>query len=262
SSLSTLPRQCLVFPSTTLFRSVSGRDLIDPGVARSVDDPPHGLVEISGGEPLLCLGARHPSPRAMRRGEQGGRVAPAADDVRAGPHRARDTAHAALGGVDGPLTREPHGRALDLDLLGVVVVTVHPLRLSGVVVAEEPAELTEEAVHHLVPVEPGETLRPPQLREVLPELRRPLAEVGVIGVREPHTRVPTLLPGDRDVLLGDLVTDAATPGVEEAPHRPRLVEAQLDEVVASAETAQLLTPPRRVRQVDAVGLGAVLQLAD
>src|SRR5699024_7524767 len=30
----------------------------------------------------------------------------------------------------------------------------------------------------------------------------------------------------------------------------------------SAETAQLLTPPRRVRQVDAVGLGAVLQLAD
>src|SRR5262249_38881275 len=50
--------------------------------------------------------------------------------------------------------------------------------------------------------------------------------------------------------LADRLTDVARTGMQHDPHGARLIEAQLDEVVAAAERAELLEGPRRIVLTD------------
>src|SRR5216683_2858226 len=60
--------------------------------------------------------------------------------------------------------------------LGVVVVRVH--RLNGLNRLAEPVlHAVHHAVHHLLAVQQGEVLRPPQVRDVVPELAGVLDQV-------------------------------------------------------------------------------------
>lgn len=66
--------------------------------------------------------------------------------------------------------------------------------------------------------------------------------------------------GGLDVVLGYLVADAARTGVEEQPHVMVLVLADLDEMVARTEGAELETPVRRIRiRVEAKAFGKRFQ---
>jgi hypothetical protein len=82
------------------------------------------------------------------------------------------------------------------------------------------------------PVEEREALGPPKSFHVLPELGLTLNEVGEVRVRQRDEAPLALLLGNLDVLLRQLVPDAAAPRVQEQPHAIQLVERHLDEVIA------------------------------
>ena len=112
-------------------------------------------------------------------------------------------------------------------------------------------------------------LRPPEIPDVVPELMGPLDQVGEVRVGQRDRPLRGQPAGDLDVLHGEPVPDAAGAGVQEQPDPVLLVEADLDEVVARAEGAQLEPPVRGdpLGAVDArvllkgrhpgIGLGAV-----
>ena len=220
-------------------------------------DAPHRLRELLEGEltagPAPGVGA----PGTVRRGVQGELAAQALDDVRRGAHRARDQARLARTGGDGALAREPHLPAEVLLALGVVVVAVdllQPLHPG----AGPPLEAGHHPVHHLLAVEQRVGLRPAHLAHVVVELVGALLEVGqvalVVGQPDPEGAAP--VARDPDVVLGDLVADAAGAGVQEQPDRPVLVARHLEEVVARAQGAELVAPGAGVGrgpQVDLVG---------
>ena len=171
---------------------------------------------------------------------------PSPDDVGRRAHRAGDQAAHALAGVDRALAGQPHVLAEVLLALGVVVVAVE---IVGALDRRVPTcrEAVDDAVHHLLAVEVGEPLRPPQRLHVAPELRLALDEVGEVGVGEADPAPAALLLRDLDVLHGELVADTARAGVQEQPDPVLLVEAHLDEVVARAERPELHAPVRRDR---------------
>jgi hypothetical protein len=91
------------------------------------------------------------------------------------------------------------------------------------------------AVHHLLPVEQGELLRPPQVADVGPELGLTLNQVRQVRVGQADPPLTALLLRDLDVPRRELVADAAASGVQEQPDAVMLVEADLDEVDPAAE---------------------------
>ena len=163
---------------------------------------------------------------------------------------------------DGALAAEPDVLAEVPLALREVVVAVDPLLLLHGR-ADPVGELAHHPVHHLLAVEQGESLRPAELGDVAVELGRALDQVGEVGVRQ---RDPPRLHrrlGDLDVRLGDLVADAPAARVQEQPDRVRLVEADLDEVVAAAQRAELQLPVAGVRRRVEAGLGCQrLELGD
>ena len=92
-------------------------------------------------------------------------------------------------------------------------------------------EAVDDAVHHLLAVQVGEPLRPPQCLHVRPELGLALHQIGEVTVGQADPPLLALHLGDLDVLHGELVADAAGPGVQEQPDAVVFIEADLDEVV-------------------------------
>ena len=104
----------------------------------------------------------------------------------------------------------------------------------------------EGGVHHLLTVAPGVALRPQHVRHVGIELRAALRQPGEIVVLEDLS----LFLGDQasrlDVARGQLVSDAAAARVQHDPDAVALVEADLDEVIAAAEAAELRSDRREL----------------
>src|SRR5699024_4425759 len=233
------------------------RDLIHPRRARPVDDAGHPLVEILSGIALLrCPARKHPAG-AVRGRPESLRVPPTAGDVRARTHASGDKAWATSFRVDRTLAGQPQRVPVDRHGFGVVVVGVDALDFHRAIFSSvaqprrallphRAGQLVDEAVHHLLAVGQGEGLRPVQLGDVLIQCRGALPQVGVVAVRQLDACLGALLLGDADVLLGDLVAHSAGAGVQEAPDPVQLVDAQLNEVVAAAQGAELLAPLRGV----------------
>ncbi|OEI68909.1 hypothetical protein Cus16_1399 [Curtobacterium sp. ER1/6] len=230
-------------------RLVRRRDLVEERVGVPVLDADHRRAELVVREGPPRRRPRVEPTGAVRRRLERRLVPEALDDVRRRAHRTRDEPRLPGGGLDGTLPGHPDALPPVRLALGEVVVAVDPLLLvdRG---PEHLGQLPDDAVHHLLPVEQGEVLRPPELGDVPLELGRALDEVGQVGVGEldpPALHQPLR---DRDVPLRDLVADAPRPGVQEQPDPVLLVEGDLDEVVAGPERAELAPPA-------AVGAGGV-----
>src|SRR5262249_28359175 len=111
-------------------------------------------------------------------------------------------------------------------LLGVVVVAGDrlgaPHRL-----ADPLAQACLDPVHHLLTVQQGEVLCPPQVADVGLELVCAFHQVGEVWVGQADPPLLALCDGGPDVLDGQPVTDSARPGVQEQPHPVPPVEGYL-----------------------------------
>src|SRR5215472_15201798 len=210
---------------------VGSGDLVQERTGPAPFDALHGGLKLGHAEGFArgCPAVLAPGP--MRRAAECQLVPLAGHDVRASAHRAGDQAPNALVGVNRTLAGQPHLTAEVLLSLGVVVMTInHFVRDNGR--AHEVGQAVQHAAHHLLAVEQRELLRPAQVADVLLELRGVLTQVGKVRIGQ--LNVPLL--GDRlggpDVLIGQLVPDAARPRVQERPDPVGLVHADLDEVVA------------------------------
>ena len=100
----------------------------------------------------------------------------------------------------------------------------------------------EHDVQHLLPVAGRVVLRPGERVPVIGEQSRALGEEGEIAIRQPNIGPGDFVPGLADEVLADTVADAAAAGMQHDPDALRFVEADLDEMVAAAEGAELARP--------------------
>ena len=164
------------------------------------------------------------------------RVAQAPDDVRPGTHRAGDDAQLALPGADRALARDQQLLA-EVHLLGhVVVVAVHRVR---------EADARAEALQHILvesqhgfAVGPSVALGPEQVAPVLLHLARPGQEDGEIAIGQALVVGQLLRPADMD--FRQRLPDVARSRMQHQPDPVLGVEAQLEEVVAAAQRAELV----------------------
>src|ERR1017187_3579915 len=122
-------------------------------------------------------------------------------------------------------------------------------------------EAVDDAVHHLLTVQQREMLRPAQIPQVGAELVGALGQVSQIRVGQRDPPLPAQGLRDLDVADGELVADAARPGVQEQPDPVLLVEADFDEMVPGSERSEL-EPPVRRDALGATGSFPALQLID
>ena len=118
--------------------------------------------------------------------------------------------------------------------LGEVVVAVDPFGLPDRA-AGPGFKLPDHAVHHLLAVEQGEVLRPPQLGDVPVELRRALLEVGEIAVRQvdPGVAADPLRDGDvvrLDADRGELTALVISPAAVDPEDTETLAELVDDDL--------------------------------
>src|SRR6185503_4602761 len=91
-----------------------------------------------------------------------------------------------------------------------------------------------------LPVPRRVRLRPADRFHVIVEAARALLQVSEVAIRKIDAGLAHLVLGALDEVAADAVADAARAAVEHEPDAIRLVEADLDEVVAAAERAELL----------------------
>src|SRR5262249_34952150 len=98
----------------------------------------------------------------------------------------------------------------------------------------------------------GVVLRPAQAFDVHVELDRSLVEPREIAIAELALLTLCDVTRHADCRLADRLADVARAGMQHDPHVARLIEAQLDEVVAAAERTELLERLRRTVLTDHV----------
>src|SRR5439155_17140282 len=178
------------------------------------------------------LAPAHPATGAVTTGVVRELVAAAANDEALRPHGSGDDAQIPRLGADGPLSGDPDlAPAVDL-ASGVVVVAVDPgdgLALRAV------RELVQSGLHERLPVRHRVVLGPQHVPDVGVELGLALDEVREVRILE----ALVLQLRQRDVTVGELVTDSPGSGMHHEPHDPSLIDGDLDEVIAGAERPEL-----------------------
>src|SRR5438270_10444018 len=147
---------------------VSSWNLVDDAPVLAAFDALRLLAKVLHAVAPFRLAAAHPPSRAMRGALEALPVPQPADDVRAGPHRARDDAQLAFARPDRSLARDKYFLP-EVHLLGdVVVVAVH--RLGEADVWPETQQHVFIEPEHRLAVPPRVTLRPEQVAPVLRHL--------------------------------------------------------------------------------------------
>ena len=180
------------------------------------------------------------------------------NDLRA--HRAGDDAELAAAGVHRALARHPDARA-EVLLGGDVVVVAVDGDLAGGEVGERAAQHVEHARHHQLAVGARERLRPADRLDVVGEQVGAFRQPGEVAVGQIDAVPLRLRLRLLDEPGADAVADAARAGMQHRPEAVGLVQAQLDEVVAGAERAQV-RQRRAARELRMLGddrLQALLQ---
>ena len=103
--------------------------------------------------------------------------------------------------------------------------------------AHHAGQLINEAIHHLIAVQPCKPLRPSKFPQVSIEGLGPLTQVRVILFCKLDTRFCDFSRRDLNVLLRDLVPHPSRTRVQETPDIIVTIQAQLDEVVATTQAA-------------------------
>src|SRR5687768_3946061 len=93
-------------------------------------------------------------------------------------------------------------------------------------------------------------LRPAQSFDVHLELDGSLVQPREIPIAELALLTLCNLTRHADRRLADRLADVARSGMQHDPHDVRLIEAQLNEMVAAAERSELLEGPRRIVLTD------------
>ena len=101
------------------------------------------------------------------------------------------------------------------------------------------ADRADHVGHHHPPVQRREILRPADRLDIIVEMVGPFREIGEVLVRQVDEPFAHVLLRQLDEEAADRVADAARARMEHHPHAVRLVEAELDEVVAGAERAEM-----------------------
>ena len=135
------------------------------------------------------------------------------------------------------LAGDPHLLAPVGLLHGVVVVAVDARGLERM--RHRRTQRRQRGVHHLLAVAPGVALGPEHVRHVGVELWATLGQPGEVAVLEDLTLLLGHQACGLDVRRRQLVADATAARVQHDPDPVALVQADLDEVVATAEAAEL-----------------------
>src|SRR5699024_10677742 len=138
---------------------------------------------------------------------------------------------------DRSFTRHQYVLAEMFFVLAVVVVTVD-LVDSLHILAHEPPDLLNNAVHHDFPVEAGELLRPMQVVEVFIVGSIIAPEICQIPVGQLPALVFSQVLSSANKSTRDLVPDPAASRVQERPHVAAIIGGDLDEMVAATQGTQ------------------------
>src|SRR5262245_40968930 len=220
---------------------VGARDLVEHALVLAADDALRLGLQIRDGKRLLGRVAAHPAPRAVGAGVEALGRTPAPHDVAASAHATRDDAEVAGARADRALAREPDVLTEVPLAPDVVMVAVHRLagHLEG---GNMPRQRLEHEVHHFLSVGARVVLRPADRLDVVVEMPCTFREIGEIPIRKLNPVSLGILLRQLDEVRADRIADAAAARMQHDPDAVRLVEADLDEVVAAAERAELVRP--------------------
>src|SRR3569623_826658 len=183
----------------------------------------------------------HFPARAVRARAERFRVALAAHHVGFRAHAARDNAELARACAYRTLARYIHLRAEMVFIRHIIVVAID--RFIGDAERRQllPQRL-EHQMHHLAAVRHGVILSPFHGLQIVAEMVRAIAEIGEVPVRQRAEMLAHDLLREFDKILTDGIADAAAARVQHHPHVLVLVETQLDEVIAAAQSPELTYP--------------------
>src|SRR5688572_4165544 len=167
----------------------------------------------------------------------------AANDVAPRAHAAGDDAELAGAGADRALARKPYFLAEVLLALDVVVMAID--RFTGHLEAGEVApHRFQHELHHLLAIGARVVLRPADRFNIVAEVRCAFRKVRQIPVRQLDVVPFRILPRQLYEVGADGVADAATARMQHDPDSVPFIQADLDEVIAAAERAELVHPAR------------------
>ncbi|MDT4837612.1 hypothetical protein FQZ97_713500 [compost metagenome] len=127
-----------------------------------------------------------------------------------------------------------------LFLLHVVVVAVHRFQIGLERLADGLARRDDHRLHHQGAVLPGEVLRPADGFHIVVEVPAAFLEIGQVAVRQVGQVLAHVGLGQFDELGADGIADPARAAVQHEPDAVGLVQADLDEVVAGAQGAEVV----------------------
>lgn len=212
---------------------VGGRNLVDDAAILAANDAFGLAFEIVLAEALARLRAAHAPAGAVGAGLEARGAALAANDVAARSHAAGNDAEFAAAGADSALARNPDIGAVVMLARDVVMVAVDDFagHREG---RQVTAQRRQHEIDHAGAVGGGVVLCPVHGGDIVGELRRPFAEPGQVAVGQLQLRSLGLAPRQFDEVLADGVADAAAARMQHDPDALRLVETDLDEMVAAA----------------------------
>ena len=185
-------------------------------------------------------GPAHDPARTMAAAVEALRVAEPAHDVAARTHAAGNDAQLAGARTDCALAGDQQFLTAVRFLLHVVVVAVHR-QLFQLELRQAVAHFRQHPRHHRLAVFAGVILRPRHRFHVLIEQRLVLHEECevLVGQMKAQHAVGQLLTRPLDEIGADQVAGAARAAVQHHPDRIGFVQADLDEVIAAAQRADL-----------------------
>ena len=199
-----------------------------------------GLEVIVQADQLLRLGAAHHPAGAVAAAVEAVGVAEAAHDETLRAHAARDDAQLALARAHRALAGHQHVLAEVMLAVDVVVVAVHRFGLRLERLGNDLAHRFHHMPHHDLAVDARVTLRPVHREHVVGVVLAAFRQIRQVLVRQIDHPAAHLLLRQGDEVRADGVADAARAGVQHEPDALRLVETDLDEVIARAERTEVL----------------------
>src|SRR5580658_9942901 len=218
---------------------VSRRRLIDDLLVLSAFDTSGRRHVIVDRETTPRLATRHGASRAVTTAIEALRVAETAHDIRTRAHAARNDPKLALTGAHGTLSR--HENVLTEVILArdVVVMTIDRLHMRLKRLRNRLAHREHYILHHDFAILPCKVLRPLDRLDVVVEVFGAFWEVSKILIGKVNHPGPHILLRKFYEVRADRIPHAARTAVKHEPHRVRLIETYLDEVIAGTERSQV-----------------------
>ena len=196
---------------------------------------------IGDGEAALGFTTRHGASCAVGAAHERFGITFAADNVGASAHAPGDDAHVTKTGTDGTLPGDEDVAAVVFFAGDIVVVAVDGFEFGG-----ERADFAgiadggDDLAHHEIAIGAGKILSPFDGFDVIEEMLGAFGKVGKILVGEIGDVLLHVFAGEFDEVGAHAIANAARAGVKHEPDVVRLVEADFNEMIAGAESAEMI----------------------